>query len=228
MKVRHMRGRGSERRGTREGFAEGFTLIELLVVILIIGFLVGMVSVAVGIASKKAKEAKAKADIVRMGDALEAYRFDEGYLPGIRQVWDEEDPFFNAFPDAFEALLGERHTKEKGAKGGKNAPYFEADAKEIVKLTDPTTPPKVVDGRELWDTMAVTNEERWDPELPKFILDPFNTPYYYRENQSKKRKNWMHKPKSFDLWSAGPNRLNQSNFEVNKSEIADYDDISNF
>ncbi|MGE3163707.1 MAG: prepilin-type N-terminal cleavage/methylation domain-containing protein [Planctomycetota bacterium] len=221
-----MMGLSAEERSHRSGVDRGFTLIELLVVILIIGFLVGMISVAVGIATKKAKVANAKSDIVRIGASLEAYKSDEGRLPGFDKVWDEEDLYFNAFPDAFEALLGERHTKEKGAKGGRNAPYFEPNAEDIVVLTDPSAPPAIVDGKEFWATTPASKDERWNPDVPKYLLDPWGAPYFYRENESKKRKGWMHKPKSFDLWSAGPNRKNESMFEVNKD--AEYDDVSNF
>lgn len=210
--------------GLSDSRSAGFTLIELLIVILIIGILVSMVTMGVRVAQKKVKEAEAKADIQAMVSGLKSYQQDEGLLPGFEKKWDEDDETFNAFPDLFEALLGESHTKVKGAKGGRNAPYFEANEKDIVTLDDPSDVKS--------DHSPVDSDSRWDPDFPKYLADPWDSVYIYRENNSKKRKPWMHKPRSFDLWSCGPNRVNQSLYEIDRNseqrEELKYDDISNW
>lgn len=201
----------------------GFTLVELLVVILIVGILISLVTAAVQKAQQKAKEARAKSDIQTMTAALKNYELDEGIFPGHSAKWDEEDDHFNAFPELFEALCGEKASE--GGKGGRNAPYFEPNEDDIVRMDDPQNPK---DGTE-----QVSRDERWDADVPKFLLDPWGGVYYYRENASKKRTPWMYKPKSYDLWSAGPNRENQSNWPPESGQKVDemgkkIDDIGNW
>ena len=57
---------------------KGFTLIELLVVIAIIGILAGVVTVSVGNAQAKARDAKKVSDISSLQTALEMYYNDTG------------------------------------------------------------------------------------------------------------------------------------------------------
>ena len=62
---------------------KGFTLIELLVVIAIIGILAGVVTVSVGNAQAKARDAKIDSDMSAISIALEMYYNDNGYYPTI-------------------------------------------------------------------------------------------------------------------------------------------------
>ena len=57
----------------------GFTLIELLIVIVIIGILAGIVVGIVGVsATQKAQDAKLKANVHEVQNALEQYFIDKG------------------------------------------------------------------------------------------------------------------------------------------------------
>ncbi len=61
---------------------KGFTLIELLIVIVIIGILAGIVVGIVGTsANAKAKDAKLKANVHEVQNALEQYYIDNGSYP---------------------------------------------------------------------------------------------------------------------------------------------------
>ena len=59
----------------------GFTLVELMVVIVIIGLLATIVALNVLPATGKAREAKAKADIASLEQALDQYRLDNINYP---------------------------------------------------------------------------------------------------------------------------------------------------
>lgn len=59
----------------------GFTLIELLVVIGIIGILVGIATSSFITAQKQGRDAKRKADLEQMRQALETYRSENGTYP---------------------------------------------------------------------------------------------------------------------------------------------------
>ncbi len=61
---------------------KGFTLIELLIVIVIIGILAGIVVGIVGTsANQKAQDAKMKANVHEVQNALEQYYIDTGAYP---------------------------------------------------------------------------------------------------------------------------------------------------
>ncbi len=67
---------------------KGFTLIELLIVIVIIGILAGIVVGIVGTsANAKAKDAKLKANVHEVQNALEQYYIDNGTYPTDVATW---------------------------------------------------------------------------------------------------------------------------------------------
>ncbi|MEM7166044.1 MAG: prepilin-type N-terminal cleavage/methylation domain-containing protein [Planctomycetota bacterium] len=191
----------------------GFTLIELLIVITIIAVLAMLTTVMVSIARKQAAAAAVKSDISGFKLALAAYRDDEGIFPGHAQKWDEDDEYFNAFPDLFEAILGQ--PRSKGGKGGKNAPYWE-DYKEdkVVVMVDPDNPSAGFQP-------PLERSDLNDVDVPKFYEDQFGNPYIYRENDTKKPEPWMWKAGSYDLWSCGPDGKNDSMWAADAEENDD-------
>ena len=65
----------------------GFTLIELLVVMAIIAILIGAATVSYSIAQKKGRDAKRKADLKTIQQALELYFQDNKYYPPWTEGW---------------------------------------------------------------------------------------------------------------------------------------------
>ena len=165
----------------------GFTLIEILIVISIISILASLVLVALGRGRDEVNKALAHTDVATLSQALAAYVADEAEYPGQDL---QPDPDRNDFPLLYEALFGERRPR---GKGGRNAPY--ADFKENrIAVYDPGT-----------DTYRKpTRKEFRDPDVKKYVLDPWNNPFIYRCNRSSPRREpWMHK--DADIYSLGPN-----------------------
>ena len=74
----------------------------------------------------------------------------------------------------------------------------------------------------------VGRDDLFDPEVDKYYLDPWSEPYFYRENKSKRTKeDWMLKRRGFDLWSVGPDGVNDACFG-HPEEDEEYDDIGNW
>ncbi len=63
----------------------GFTLVELIFVVTIIGILAGIVVVNAVSQRDKAIRARAKTDIVSIGNALDIYYADNGFYPSTQQ-----------------------------------------------------------------------------------------------------------------------------------------------
>lgn len=63
----------------------GFTLIELMVVILILAILAALIVPKVLGRADQAKEAKAKADVASLSNALDTYRLDTGSYPSSEE-----------------------------------------------------------------------------------------------------------------------------------------------
>ena len=59
----------------------GFTLLELIVVMTLIGLLVGIALPAYKDATKRAREATLREDLVRMREAIDEYHTDKGEYP---------------------------------------------------------------------------------------------------------------------------------------------------
>lgn len=199
----------------------GFTLIELLIVIAIIGMLAALIAAGISGVQKAAAEAQARTDIETIQTGLKAYESDTGTYPG----WNvDPDPDTNSFPDVFERLCGE---KPPEGRGGRNAPYAELKIDKLV-VEDPDEPSG-------WRT--ATKDERYEPDVEKFYMDPWENPYVYREWNSKEaREDYMINRDSFDLYSIGPNEIDQSKYgdvgeewEPDEGEEGEeYDDIGNW
>ncbi len=192
----------------------GFTLIELMIVVAIIAVLSTLVTKMIQQAQGKAAEAEAASDISGMKNALEQYLRDEGVYPG----WDlkVDDPEeFNGFPSMYEGVAGER---PPNGKGGRNSPYIELSTDSIAVVDEDYDDEYKVAGR----------DDLFDPDVDKYYLDPWKTPYFYRENKSKREKeDWMIRRSSYDLWSIGPDSENDACYGV-PEEGEEYDDIGNW
>ncbi|MFQ5653603.1 MAG: type II secretion system protein [Planctomycetota bacterium] len=192
----------------------GFTLIELLIVIAIIVVMAGLITGGITIARKKASIAEAKHDInVVLKQAISAFNSDTGYFPGGDLMPDDDGlEEFNAFPSLYEAVCGE---KPPDGGGGPHAPYAELKHDRI-SIEDPDSDT---------DFTMATSDERYDRDIPKYYLDPWDIPYFYRENHDKRRKRpWMIHRHSYDLWSAGPDKENEACLGPAETET-EYDDI---
>lgn len=178
-----------------------FTLIELLVVITIIIFLVAILAKVFLGARQKAAITGAKTTMNNLRVALKSYNADVDFYPGHNV--DREE---NASWTVYEALCGKR--KVDGGGGGPNAPYYDFRDKEVgVEVS-----PGVFKG--------ATLDELEDPEVKKYILDPWGMPFQYRENDSAAEKTpEMHNRHEFDMYSFGPNR---------KDDEGEPDDVTNW
>ena len=96
---------------------KGFTLIELLIVIVIIGILAGIVVGIVGTsANNKALDAKSKANVHEVQNALEQYYIDKGAYPTAAEglaVLTTSDPKYLNSTSTYAGL-----TYEPTAAGG--------------------------------------------------------------------------------------------------------------
>lgn len=163
-----------------------FTLIELLVVITIVIFLIAVLSQVFLKAKAKAMAAAAKGDISNLAVALKAYYADMDFYPG-----HDDSPGTDSAAKMYEALFGKRAVD--GGGGGLNAPYHQFPEDRIQVKGGPT------------GYRPASPEEREDPTVEKFIVDPWYRPFHYVENDSKPEKTpGMHRPYEFDIWSNGP------------------------
>ncbi|MAJ27821.1 hypothetical protein CBD41_00280 [bacterium TMED181] len=194
----------------------GFTLIELMIVVAIIGVLSTLVTKMIQMAQARSFEANAKSDVSTISSALEAYMRDEGVYPAWKEKLGGEDlETFNCFPILFENLQGERPPE---GRGGKNTPYSDMASDRIA----------VIDEDFDDEFKRVGRDDLFDPEVDKYYLDPWSEPYFYRENKSKRTKeDWMLKRRGFDLWSVGPDGVNDACFG-HPEEDEEYDDIGNW
>ena len=168
-------------------------------------------------AKQTAKKAQASTDINSFGVGLTTYYQDYNLYPGY-QI--EADPDKNAFPDLFEALLGQ---KPPDGRGGKGSPYVEYK-RENVCVLDPAAAEEDEDN-DGSPYVEADPADLNDPDVPKYLLDPFGNPYVYRENKSKRPKeSYMINPAKYDLWSVGINGKNESADGYEKG----VDDIGNW
>ena len=85
---------------------KAFTLIELLVVIAIIGILAGVVTVNVGSAQAKARDAKRISDMKAIQTALEMYYDDNQEYPTTADAWKSGTTVCNATYGAGNSYTG--------------------------------------------------------------------------------------------------------------------------
>ncbi len=196
----------------------GFTLIELLIVIAIIGTLAALITSGISKVRQKAAEAQASNDInTSLVVGIKTFLSDMGFYPAFDKVCeDDEVEDFNAFPELYENLCGEKPSD--GGRGGKNSPYAELKAESIC----------VEDDSEITGYAVASTDELYNPDIEKFYIDPWGQPYVYRENDSKKREDWMVKPNSFDLWSVGPDGKNDACYGRDEIQKESCDDIGNW
>lgn len=77
----------------------GFTLIEILLVVTIISLLAGIVAISIPAHNKKARIAKAKADIDGIGVAIQSCLLDTGRYPANLDVLLQgDDPLLTGIP----------------------------------------------------------------------------------------------------------------------------------
>ncbi len=81
-------------RKDRRNSRAGFTLIEILLVVVIIGMLAGIAAVSVPKHLKKARNARAAADISSISMAVQSYYMEVGkYPPNLDALTSGNDPY---------------------------------------------------------------------------------------------------------------------------------------
>jgi hypothetical protein len=105
-------------------------------------------------------------EVTTLGRALAAYVEDESEVPASDLHSDAQG---NDFPLLFDAVLGERRPR---GKGGRNAPHAEFSADRIaVALPE-------------FGFRNATPAEISNPEVKKYLFDPWRNPYVYRAGKT--------------------------------------------
>lgn len=104
---------------------QGFTLIELLVVIAIIGILSSVVLASINTAREKAKEAKVKAQLGSIVNAMEMMLDDTGEWPGHQNPYETNNGSNNEVADLSASSAGLSGTD--GSYPNWNGPYIKSD-----------------------------------------------------------------------------------------------------
>ena len=104
----------------------GFTLIELLVVIAIIGIIAAIIIVNLAIARPKARDARRKADLDQIRNAVEMYMDENGSPPGVAGTLYASAPDWDSSLSS--ALSPFLFSLPKDPLNGKlTPPYIQAD-----------------------------------------------------------------------------------------------------
>ncbi|MDF1664739.1 MAG: hypothetical protein P1V97_23470 [Planctomycetota bacterium] len=172
------------------------------------------------------KRRRAERQIKRIWTALEAYITDCGFYPR-----DIDNRPGADIPDFLFVALNNKPTSILG--GGPNSPYIEqlpievglkkekgelivVDPKEYASLKSQGKYPP----RKANEVKELDNLENSNLKGKLLYFDPWGHPYHYREWASKPetlKNKWnnqgkanarVHKPKSFDIWSNGPDGIN--------------------
>lgn len=194
---------------------QGFTLIELLTVIAILGVLMGLVTAGVTIARKRAMNAQAQTDIAQLGAAITAYVGKYGDHPpsSMEEYYEIAGNDTNS---GIESLIA-HITRDQ------NFTDFAFDEEKLSNVDN-----DALNNKEVYDGL------QWvfgDNKLREY-LDPWDNPYIYIETRHYNRQMKVyhkagttptlaeagrspatatfHSPTSYQLWSAGPNGINEN------------------
>jgi len=188
-----------ERRDRRAGF----TLIEILIVIAIISILASLSLAGVIVVKNHAQKSHALAFVAAAGGAAEQYHLDTGAYPRAK-----EEEVENEFPALFEALCEERPPQ---GHGGPSGPYLSFRRADVFVPED--------DGESYRQATAAEIDE---PGTPRYVLDPWGHPYVYRENRSRPPRPYSVRPRRFDLYSLGPDGIDQTRRGEPGDDIGDW------
>jgi predicted O-methyltransferase YrrM len=134
---------------------------------------------------------KARREVSALQTALETYVLDEGCYPGIDR---EAPPERNDFPRLLNVLLG---PPAPAGPGGRSAPYIKLRAEGVVVKT-------------AQGYCQAAAKDLADPKIEKYYLDPWGNPYVYRANKGKPAQKHMKNPAKADLYSLGPDGVDQT------------------
>ena len=211
--------------GIREQSERGFTLIEVLIVVSIIAILATFTFQGVQIAQENARAAQAKSEVANFCQSIDMYYTDEKTYPGRSQKNIDADT--NQFPGLYLALLDD---PAPGGRGGRNSPYMKMEKDRQAVENDN------------WDEDEPEGEPRYkkaskkqisDAKVAKYYFDPFRKGqvYIYRCNKGRKPKGWMLNPRGYDLYSVGPDQVDDTilgeDGEDEEDDEYEIDDISN-
>jgi len=186
----------------------GFTLIEILIVVSIISILVSLVLGGIMSVRMSAYKSIARSMVETWSAGLDTYVQEMGFYPATDYEPDE-----NAFPVLYEALLGD---KPADGRGGNGVPYIDLK-QDSIRVRDED------DG----GYRKPHQEELYDSEVEKFVVDPWGEVYWYRANKGRERENYMKRPRKADIWSIGADR-NNATLPGAEDEGEESDDIGNW
>ena len=174
--------------GTRSRSAKlhprGFTLVELMAVIVIIGLLAGLVIMVAGYINKKSAISRATAEMAALSLAIDNYKFDVGVYPASSTA------------------------RVSGVYGSL---YITNNSLLYSQLSiNPSYLPKnlrLTNSYPAWIACYCAYGNTGVTVNATFILDPWNRPYNYF---CAKAATNQYNTASFDLWSYGPNGLNDN------------------
>jgi prepilin-type N-terminal cleavage/methylation domain-containing protein len=169
----------------------GFTLIELLIVLFMIGVLVSMLMPVIGSLIRKAERARAMTEIDLLRVALTEYLADHRRYPHLAGYATSGELLQNDAPALYAGLLNH---PSPGLGGGQNGPYLEewggvGVVVDVAKLAadtmskDGLSGVRRLQGEERAQAQTVPYQQQHHPgsASPLVLLDPWGSPYAYRE-----------------------------------------------